>query len=119
MKYQRGVTLGGMLMFMILIGFGVYAAARVLPAYMDFWVIKKIMHNVVDQPELTSLKERDLRLKFQKELALNNVKVISGDDLIIDQIPGGIRLSASFSSKQPFIGPVSLCMDFQAEVSSK
>ena len=67
MKYQRGVTLGGVFFFMMLIGFAAYSAARVLPAYMDYWVVKKIMRNVVDQPNLNELKESDLRLKFAKE----------------------------------------------------
>jgi Tfp pilus assembly protein PilX len=119
MKHQRGITLGGMLFFMVLIGFGVYTAARVLPAYMDYWVIKKIMRNVLDQPDLLQIAERDLRMKFTKELSLNNVKVVTPDDLEIEQVPGGLRLSTHFSVKEPFMGPVSLCLDFQAEASSK
>ncbi len=119
MKSQRGVTLGGMMMFMLLVIFFVYAAARVAPAYIDYWTVQKIMRNVLDQPGLMDIKERDLRLRFGKELRLNNVTVVTADDLVVDQIPGGLRLSAGFSAKQPFIGPVSLCMDFLAEASSK
>lgn len=120
MKHQRGVTLGGVFFFMMLIGFAAYAAARVLPAYMDYWVVKKVMRNVLDQPNLLDIKESELRLKFTKEMSLNNVKVVTADDLVIDQIPGGLRLSTGFSVKKPFMGPVNLCMDFLAEeVSSK
>lgn len=119
MKNQRGITLGGMMMFMLLVIFFVYAAARVVPAYIDYWTIQKIMRNVLDQPELMNIKEGELRTKFAKELLLNNIKVVTVNDLEIDQIPGGIRLSTSFSVKQPFMGPVNLCMDFLAEASSK
>jgi len=119
MKRQRGFTLGGVFFLMMLLGFAAYAAARVLPAYMDYWVIKKIMRNVVDQPNVNDLKESDLRLKYAKELNLNNVKVVTPDDLVIEQVPGGVRLSANFSVKEHFMGPVNLCMDFQAEGSTK
>jgi hypothetical protein len=118
MKRQRGVTLGGVFFLMMLLGFAAYAAARILPAYMDYWVVKKIMRNVVDQPNLNELKESDLRLKFAKELNLNNVKVVTQDDLVIEQVPGGVRLSTSFSVKEHFMGPVNLCMDFQAEAGT-
>ncbi len=119
MKYQRGVTLGGVFIFMMLIGFAAYSAARILPAFMDYWVIKKVMRNVLDQPNLLEIKESELRLKFAKEMSLNNVKVVTADDLIIDQIPGGLRLTTGFSVKTPFMGQVNLCMDFRAEEASK
>jgi hypothetical protein len=117
MKYQRGVTLGGVFFLMFLIGFAAYSAARVLPAYMDYWVVKKVIRNIIEQPNLLDIKESELRLRFDKELHLNNVKVVTSDDLVIDQIPGGLRLSTSFSVKTPFMGPVNLCMDFLAEAS--
>ena len=119
MKHQRGVTLGGVFFFMMLVGFAAYSAARVLPAYMDYWVVEKVMRNIVEQPNIQDMKEGELRLKFARELNLNNVKVVTYDDLVIDQIPGGLRLSISFSVKKPFMGPVNLCMDFQAEANSK
>lgn len=119
MRHQRGVTLGGVFFFMMLVGFAAYTAARILPAYMDFWVIEKIMRNMLEQPNLLDIKERELHTKFARELSLNNVKVVTADELVIDQVPGGLRLSASFSVKAPFMGPVNLCMDFQPEASSK
>jgi hypothetical protein len=47
MKRQRGVTLGGVFLFMILLGFGAYAASRILPGYMDYWTLQRIMKNVL------------------------------------------------------------------------
>lgn len=118
MKNQHGVTLGGMMMFMLLVIFFAYAGARVAPAYIDYWTIQKIMRNVLNQPGLMDIKERELRERFAKELRLNNVTVVTVDDLEIEQLPGGLRLSASFSDKKPFFGPISLCMDFVAEAKS-
>jgi len=46
------------------------------------------------------------------------VKVVTQDDLVIEQVPGGVRLSTSFSVKEHFMGPVNLCMDFQAEAGT-
>ncbi|OYY92755.1 MAG: hypothetical protein B7Y41_14330 [Hydrogenophilales bacterium 28-61-23] len=118
-KRQRGITLGGVFMFMIFVGFGAYVAARVLPAYFDYWTVQRIMKNILEQPDIGDIKESAIRAKFLKELQLNNMKTVSEDDLQVEWIPNGVRLSVEFSMKQPFMGPVSLCMDFKAEATSK
>jgi Tfp pilus assembly protein PilX len=119
LKRQRGVTLGGVFFFMLLVGFAAYIAARVLPAYMDYWTIQRVMQNIVDQPDIQNTKESAIRTKFNKELQMNNMTTVSNDDLIVDPVPNGFRLSVSFSIKKPFMGPISLCMDFQAQATSK
>lgn len=119
MKNQRGFTLGGVFFFMILVGFFIYAAARILPAYMDYWVVKKVLTNTLTQPDAANLKERDIRTKFTKEMSLNNVQVVSADDLVFEPIANGMKVSVEFSVKKPFMGPVNLCMDFHAEASTQ
>ena len=119
MKRQRGITLGGVLIFMMFIGFGAYIAARVLPAYFDYWTLQRIIKNVLMLPDIGDLKEGAIRKKFAKELQINNMKTVSDDDLLVEWIPNGVRLSVDFSVKQAFMGPVSLCMDFHAEETSK
>jgi len=118
MKQQRGVTLGGLMFFMLLVGFGVYAAFRVLPAYFDYWTVQKIMKNVAGQTDVVNLKDRELRDRFARELQLNNVTVVAMEDLGIERVANGVRLSTSFSAKQPFMGAVNFCMDFNILVDS-
>ncbi len=119
MQRQRGITLGGVLVFMLFIGFGAYIAARVLPAYFDYWTLQRIISNVLTQPDIKDMKESAIRTKFHKELQINNMNTVSAEDLIVDWVPNGVRLSVDFSVKQAFMGPVSLCMDFHAEETSK
>ncbi len=119
MQRQRGVTLGGLMFFMLLVGFGAYIAARVLPSYMDYWTLQRIMRNVLEQPDIKDMKESAIRTKFAKELLINNMKTVSNDDLQVEWVPNGVRLLAEFSVKQPFMGPVSLCMDFKAEATTQ
>ena len=118
MKRQIGVTLGGMLIFMLLLSLVVYTASRIVPAYTDDWLIGRALDNLVAQPGLQSSSDESIRAQFAKQMNFNNITVAKRADLLIERIPGGVRLSASFSTKRPFLGPVSLCLDFQAEASS-
>lgn len=119
MKRQRGITLGGVFIFMIILGFGAYIGARVFPGYMEYWTLERILKNVLQQPDVKDLKESAIRNKFSKELQVNNMDPALNDDLQVEWVPNGVRLSIEFSMKKPFMGPVSLCMDFRAEETSK
>ncbi|HNA28515.1 MAG TPA: DUF4845 domain-containing protein [Thiobacillaceae bacterium] len=119
MNHQRGFTLGSLFFLLALLGFAAYVAARVVPSYADYMIIRKVMRNIVETPDVQHMNDNQIRQRFDKEMSLNNVRVISSGDLVIEQIPEGVRLSASYSDKQPFAGPVNLCMDYLPEASSK
>lgn len=118
MKRQRGMTLGGLMFLMLLVGFAAYSAFRVLPAYIDYWTVRSILRGIATQPELDRIKERELRERFARELRLNNVTVVDANGLVIERVANGVLLSTEFSAKKPFIGAVNLCMDFVVRVDS-
>jgi hypothetical protein len=118
MNRQSGVTLGGMIFFLLLLGLAAYTATRVIPAYMDYWLVQRALDELVAQPNLQDTADDRIREQFAKKLSLDNITLATRSDLYIERIPAGMRLTASFSAKRPFLGPVNLCMDFQAEASS-
>jgi len=118
MKRQTGATLGGLIFFMLLLSLAVYGAFRVVPAYMDYWLVGRALDNLVALPSIQSSSDENIRAEFDKQLRFNNITLAKRSDLFIEHIPGGVRLSVNFSAKSPFLGAVNLCMDFQAEASS-
>lgn len=118
MKRQTGATLGGLMFFMLLLSLAVYSAFRIVPAYMDYWLVGRALDKLVELPSIQSSSDEDIRAEFAKQLNFNNVTLAKRSDLFIERVPGGVRLSANFSVKSPFLGPVNLCMDFQAAASS-
>ena len=119
MKRQRGVTLGGVLVFMLVIGFATYTGSRIMPGYMDYWTLQRIMKNILEQPDLQDMKERAIRAKFTKELQMNNMNTSINEDLVIDQVPNGVQLSLDYVIERPFMGPISFLMNFHIEETSK
>lgn len=118
MNRQTGVTLGGMIIFLLLLGLAAYTATRIIPTYMDYWLVQRALDELVAQPTLSDHGDDRIREQFAKKLSLNDITLATRSDLYIERIPAGMRLSATFSAKRPFLGPVNLCMDFQAEASS-
>ncbi len=115
---QAGFTLSGMMMFLLVIVLALYTATRIVPAYMDNWVVDKTLKDLVALPDIQNSSDTSIRDQFAKQLGLNNITQITRDDLSIERTPSGIRLSVAFSTKKPFLGRVSLCLDFQSTARS-
>lgn len=118
MNKQAGVTLGGMMFFLMLLTFAAYIAARVVPAYMDYWMVRSTLEQIASQADVGDRSNEQIRDQLMKQLRLNNVTVVDRSDLSIERIPGGVYLSVPMASKKPFMGPLHLCMEFQAEARS-
>jgi hypothetical protein len=115
---QTGLTLGGMMFLLLLLIATIYSASRVAPGYMDYWVVSRILNSLVAQPGIQSSSDDTIRTQFGKQLNMNNITQVDRSDLLIEHVPGGVKLSVAFSVKRPFIGRSSLCLDFQADASS-
>jgi hypothetical protein len=118
MKRQTGATLSGLMFFLILLGLVLYTGTRIVPAYMDYWLVDRTLENLVLQPSIQNGGDEHIREQFDKELKLNNVTLASRSDLLIERIPGGLHLSAAMAVKRPYFGPVHLCLEFLAEASA-
>jgi hypothetical protein len=118
MKRQSGFTLGGMMFFMLLLIMAVYTTSRIAPGYMDYWAVSRTLDSLAAKPGIQSSSDESIRDQFARQLNMNNITEANRSDLLIERIPGGVRLTVAFSAKRPFFGPVSLCLDFRAEASS-
>lgn len=119
MRKQLGMSLGGLILLLLLCVFVVYAAARTVPAYMDYWSLQHVMENSLTSLGDEKLTPQVIRSRFDKELSLNNIKTVTQADLEIEPTETGFRLTVEYSVKEPFWREIHLCMDFKAERESK
>ena len=113
---QRGITLSGALMWMIVLALGGLFAAKLLPAYVEYYGVVKIL-KAMDQNGDTKGTVRDIRASFERRNAIEGVKSITGEDLEITKEGGEAVVTAVWSTKVPIIGNFSACLDFTAKYS--
>lgn len=118
MRKQLGMSLGGLILLLLLCVFAVYAAARTVPAYMDYWALQHVMENSLTTLGDEKLTPQVIRSRFDKELSLNNIKTVTAADLEIEPTQAGFKLTAEYTVKEPFWREIHLCMDFKAERES-
>ena len=112
---QSGFTFFGLLIFLAFLLFLSYVAMRLVPPYLDYWMIKRAVADLAANPELAGDGDAQYRDAFEKRLRMNNIDVVKRRDLVVEKIKDGTRLSAAWTVRTHFLGPVNFCLDFQAE----
>jgi hypothetical protein len=112
MLKQRGLSLWGVILGLGLVGFVGVSAAKLLPAYTEYFSVKKIFNQMESSGSLPAMSVRDIRMEYEKRNAIEDVKSVRGDDLEITKAGGETVLSASWSAKVPMFGNLSACLDF-------
>lgn len=117
-NHQRGLTFIGLLFFAFLLGFLAYTTSRLLPAYLDYWAVKRALVQMATDASLSEQTLAGYRNAFAKRLHINNITDVEATDLEMEKVDGGVRLSAAWTVRKPFIGAVNLCLDFEADSAS-
>jgi hypothetical protein len=111
MRKQRGVSLIGAIFWMAIIGFVGVMAAKLLPAYIDYFAVRK-MFAAMEQNGETKGTVSNIRDAYDRRNAIEDVKALSGRDLEISKAGGETVVTANWSQKVPLFSNLSACMDF-------
>ena len=111
MRKQQGITLTGLIMGLAVLGFLGVMAAKLMPAYLEFFAVKKMFAAMEQAGDLKG-SVRDIRYSFEKRNAIEDVKSVRSDDLEITKEGGEAVLTANWSVRVPLVYNVNACLDF-------
>lgn len=116
MQRQRGATVIGMIIILAIVGFALYGAIRLVPLYLEYMAVARAMEQTAkDSDGATSVQE--LRNSLERRWAIEDIKSIDPRDIEIKRVSGGqFTMQASYRAEAPFIGNVSLVVDFDKVV---
>ena len=110
---QQGFELKTAIFWMAIIGFVVVMGAKLMPAYVEYFTVKKMLRAMEEQGDLKG-NVRDIRNAFDKRNAIEDVKNVRPDDLEITKEGGEAVVSVAWSVRVPLVSNVSACLDFFA-----
>jgi hypothetical protein len=111
MVKQRGVSLTGLIITLAVLGFLGVMAAKLSPAYIEYFAVKKMFASMEQSGDLKG-SVRDIRKAFETRNAIEDVKSVKGEDLEITKEGGETVVSANWSVKVPMVSNISACVDF-------
>lgn len=114
MHKQKGATLIGMLFVGILVVFVAIVVMKMVPAYIEYFSVKKVFSAMAADPALKDATPSDVRSSFARRADAGYVTVVKPDDLDISRASGQMVVSVKYRVDKPLFGNVGLYMDFAA-----
>ncbi len=111
MGKQRGVSLTGLIITLAILGFLAVMVAKLLPAYIEYFSVKKIFAAMVQNGD-TKGTIAEIRRAYDTRNAIEDVKSVQSTDLEITKEGGETVLSAAWSVKIGLVANISACIDF-------
>jgi len=108
---QRGISLVGLIITLAVVGFIGVMAAKLIPAYVDYFAVRKMFAAMEAAGDLKG-NVRDIRHSFELRNNIESVNDVHPEDLEITKEGGETVMSVSWSKKVPLVSNISACLDF-------
>lgn len=115
LRKQRGLSLSGLILALILAGIAAVVAMQVVPAVVEFQSIKKAVLDARNKG--TSAAE--IVSAYNKAVLAGYITSVQGTDLVIVKEDGMYVVSFAYEKKLPLVGPASLLLEFASSTDNK
>ena len=111
---QRGLTMFGFLFVALVLVMVALLAMKLVPAYIEFFSVKKILATMGQDSEVRSKSNSEIRSDFSRRAGVGYVTEVKPEDLSIDRRGGIPAISVDYEFRTKLVGNVSLVVDFSA-----
>jgi hypothetical protein len=119
MYKQRGVTFIGLVLSIAGLIFVVSIGIKLYPPYVEFMTIKKAINRIANEPSFADMSPKDIKDNFDKSAAIDSIRVISSNDLVVAKGEGKPVVTAEYQVVVPIIANISALLDFFASSDKK
>ena len=116
-RRQRGVTLMGLLLWAIVIGFLALMSMRVLPTMNEYFTIQKAINKIASEG-FTTVPEIRAAFERQKDIEYS-IQSITGKDLDITKENDKIVISFAYDKEVEIASPVYLLLKYRGSSKAK
>ncbi|HEX2492816.1 MAG TPA: DUF4845 domain-containing protein [Steroidobacter sp.] len=116
-SHQRGATFIGMLVIFAILGLGIYAAIRLTPVYLEYVAVVRALEQTAKEHGDAS-SPNELRTSLDRRWTIEDIKTIQPKDIEILKSDSGYTLRAWYRAEAPFVGNISLVVDFDKTIDA-
>ena len=110
---QRGVTFTGFIVIVVILAAAAIFSMKLIPAYMESGKIQKTFDAITHDPAMQTATVAEIKDSFYKRaVTMDSVTTVTENDIVIGKDGGRLTLSASYSTKIPLAGNISLLLEF-------
>jgi hypothetical protein len=113
---QRGATFLGGLVIAAILGAALYVIIRLYPLYWEYYEVVSSLDSVAKQNAGGAPTVQSLKSDLSKKWSAGYVETVKAEDIQVTKSGDGFELTADYRAERPFIGNVSLVVDFYKSV---
>ncbi|TDM09524.1 MAG: DUF4845 domain-containing protein [Ideonella sp. MAG2] len=115
-QHQRGLTIFGLLVWAIFVGFMGLMAIRVWPSFNEYLTIQQTLTRIM-KGENRPGSAGEVRAAFDKQSQIEfSIATIKGADLDIQTVNDRMEARFDYNKQIPLVGPVSLLINYSGKV---
>ena len=118
-RKQRGLTLIGFGMVLVLVVFFSYAAMRIVPLYLEYQALISAMNTLQADPRGASMSVRQIKNKLINSLWVNYAtENIQRKHMRVTR-KDGLQVRVAYEVRKDFVGNIDLILSFERTVQLK
>lgn len=117
MNRQAGLSFVGFIVVAVFVALAAILGFKVVPAYAEFYSIKKAINSVAKEGVGKSPDE--IRQSFARHAEIEYIKAVTPQDLVINSAGSGLSVAVNYEQVVPVVANVSLLFTFEASSKSK
>ena len=109
---QRGITLGGLIVWLFVLVIVALLGMRLVPAYMEYGTAKNAIEAIAREGSATT--PADVRRAFASRAAIDDITAVKPADLDITKQGNDMVIGFAYRKEVPLFANVGVYMDFAA-----
>jgi Tfp pilus assembly protein PilE len=119
MKNQKGFTFWSLTFTIGTIAIVALLTMKLLPAYSEFFAIKKAINRLETEGSLSAMSEDEIRRAFDRSTAIDDIHTVKPKDLKIRRNSDGETVvSTEYEVEVPLVANVSALLKFNASTKN-
>jgi predicted lipid carrier protein YhbT len=114
---QRGATLLGIVVIVLILGAALYACIRLVPVYLEYTKVARALEQVRDENASIDTNSQQIRNALERRWDVEDIQRISWKEIDISKTSDGFEVTASYEAEEPFAGNVYLLVKFDKTVT--
>ena len=111
---QRGMSTLALLVVIALVGLGITCGLKMIPAYMDYWVLKGIFESVEQEPGIAQAAPKEIEAKLMKRLDVNSVRGFDWKEAVsVRREEGALVIEFYYEVRESLFANVDVVMKFE------
>lgn len=114
-RRQKGVSLLGLLVVLILGAFVAMLGLRVIPIYLESMTVASVVDDVAGNPELSGARPGEVRSALMRQLQVNSIDKLGRNDISVERSGEGVTIVVAYERRFPLIANLDGVASFREE----